>query len=182
LGDEGLYLAPLSLEQPGEQHGETKTLSLRKGETKTIDELEVTFVDFDFPVDQKAAMLEGREVRIGAELVVREYGKKPAKVIPAKVMAQGNAEDEPAVVGDKYRLTIVSMKPDRENKENSRVEIGFAPLNAGNAGETTDVLIVEASIKPFINLVWSGVIILLVGFLVTVVRRAQEARGKAQEG
>jgi cytochrome c biogenesis factor len=33
----------------------------------------------------------------------------------------------------------------------------------------------EASVKPFINLVWSGVIIVIVGFLVTIVRRAQEA-------
>jgi cytochrome c-type biogenesis protein CcmF len=38
-----------------------------------------------------------------------------------------------------------------------------------------DVLIVEASVKPLINLVWSGVIILLIGFLVTIVRRAPEA-------
>jgi cytochrome c biogenesis factor len=33
----------------------------------------------------------------------------------------------------------------------------------------------EASVKPFINLVWSGVIIVIVGFLVTIVRRGQEA-------
>jgi cytochrome c biogenesis factor len=30
-------------------------------------------------------------------------------------------------------------------------------------------------VKPFINLVWSGVIILVVGFLVTIVRRVKEA-------
>lgn len=176
------YLAPLSLEQAGEQDGTTKTLTLRKGETKSTDEFEITFVDFDFPVDQKAAMLEGREVRIGAQLLVREYGKKPVKVVPARVIAQGSAQDQPAVLSDKYRLTIVSMTPDQENKENSRVEIGYAPLDAVSTGEQTDVLIVEASIKPFINLVWSGVIILLVGFLVTVVRRAQEARANPQVG
>jgi hypothetical protein len=37
------------------------------------------------------------------------------------------------------------------------------------------VLVVEASIKPFISLVWAGVVILLVGFLVTLVRRVPEA-------
>jgi cytochrome c-type biogenesis protein CcmF len=39
-----------------------------------------------------------------------------------------------------------------------------------------DVLVVEASLKPLINLVWSGVIILLVGFLVTIIRRVPEGR------
>ncbi|HXX64373.1 MAG TPA: hypothetical protein VEO56_11320, partial [Bacteroidota bacterium] len=67
--------------------------------------------------------------------------------------------------------------PDREAKENSRVEIGVKNLQqaADNANVQGDVLVAEASVKPFINLVWSGVIIVLVGFLVTIVRRAQEA-------
>lgn len=43
---------------------------------------------------------------------------------------------------------------------------------AGTAKE--DVLVVEASIKPLINLVWAGVIVLLLGFLITIFRRAPE--------
>jgi cytochrome c-type biogenesis protein CcmF len=121
-------------------------------------------------------MLEGREVRIGAELLVQEYGKKPVKVIPAKVITQGEAHDEPATFADLYRFTIVNMQPDRENKENSRVEIGYAPVASTATEDQTDILVVEASVKPYINLVWSGVIILMVGFIVTIVRRAQEAR------
>jgi cytochrome c-type biogenesis protein CcmF len=46
----------------------------------------------------------------------------------------------------------------------------LAPLSLEN-----DVLVVEASVKPFINLVWTGVVVLLLGFLVTIFRRAPEA-------
>jgi cytochrome c-type biogenesis protein CcmF len=46
---------------------------------------------------------------------------------------------------------------------------------ASTQARAVEVLVVEASIKPYINLVWAGVIILLVGFLVTIVRRAAEA-------
>ncbi len=169
------YLAPLSLEQAEA----TKTLTLRKGETQKLGDLEITFVDFDFPVDQKAAMVEGREVKIGAELLVKEYGKKPVRLVPAKVINQGNAEDLPAVFADTYQFTIVNMQPDRENKENSHVEIGYKNVKAASSAEG-DVLVVEASVKPYINLVWSGVIILMVGFGVTIVRRAQEARVRQQ--
>ncbi len=176
------YLAPLSLEQAGSgEDAATKQLSFKKGETKKIGELEVMFVDFDFPVDQKAAMLEGREVKIGATLQVKQYGKKPVEVSPSKVMNQGQVIDKPAMFDEKHQFTIVSMKPDRENKDNSTVEIGYKELGAGSSKKAdSDVLVVEASIKPYINLVWSGVIVVLVGFIVTIVRRAQEARLKEQ--
>jgi cytochrome c-type biogenesis protein CcmF len=75
------------------------------------------------------------------------------------------------------------MHPDREAKENSTVEISYTYLaaQAQDAGKhKPDVLVVEASIKPYINLVWNGVIILIVGFIVTIVRRAREARLKLQ--
>ncbi|MBP1658579.1 MAG: ccmF, partial [Bacteroidetes bacterium] len=48
----------------------------------------------------------------------------------------------------------------------------------GTAGVSTDTLVVEASVKPLINLVWAGVIVLLVGFGVTIVRRGEEAAGR----
>lgn len=44
----------------------------------------------------------------------------------------------------------------------------------GTPGGKQDILVVEASVKPLINLVWSGVIILLVGFLMTIIRRVPE--------
>jgi cytochrome c-type biogenesis protein CcmF len=46
--------------------------------------------------------------------------------------------------------------------------------NGTTGAATQDVLVVQASLKPLINLVWSGVIILLVGFLVTIIRRVPE--------
>lgn len=171
------YLAPLSLEPAGSASGAgTQTLSFKKGETKKIGELEVTFMDFDFPVDQKAAMLEGKELKIGATLAIMQYGKKPAEIIPAKVIKQGEVTDKPATFDGKHEFTLVNMKPDKETKENSVVEISYTDLSLAQASKNTDVLIVEASVKPYINLVWSGVIVLLVGFIVTIVRRAQEAR------
>jgi cytochrome c-type biogenesis protein CcmF len=170
------YLAPLSLEPAGNQDKGMQTLSFKKGETKKVGELEVTFMDFNFPVDQKAAMLEGREVKIGATLAIKQYGKKPAEITPSKVISQGEATDIPATFEGTHQFTLMNMKPDKENKENSAVEIGYADLRVTSAAKKADVLVVEASVKPYINLVWSGVIVLLVGFIVTIVRRVQEAR------
>jgi hypothetical protein len=98
-------------------------------------------------------------------------------------MKQGEQTDEPARYLDRFEFVIVGMHPDREAKEGSSVEIGYTDLKVGapsNGMRKPDVLVVEASIKPYINLVWNGVIILIVGFIVTIVRRAQESRLKLQ--
>jgi cytochrome c-type biogenesis protein CcmF len=178
------YVAPLSLEQEGDPSKTSlKTMSLKKGETKKIGNIDITFVDFDFPVMEKAAMLEGRDVRIGARLDIKQGSKKPVTISPAKVMKQGEQKDEPARYLDEFEFVIVGMHPDREAKEGSSVEIGYVDLKMGaasNGKPKPDVLVVEASIKPYINLVWNGVIILIVGFIVTIVRRAQESRMKLQ--
>lgn len=177
------YIAPLSLEEKGKgTSGATEKVTLKKGDTRKLGDMEVTFVDFDFPVMEKAAMLENKKVRIGARLTVKEYGKKSETIIPAKIIENGEQIDEPARYKDAFEFTIFGMSPDREAKENSSVELGVLDLKQVGArgnSEQRDMLVVEASVKPYINLVWSGVIILLVGFLVTIVRRAQEARLKS---
>ncbi len=58
----------------------------------------------------------------------------------------------------------------------------LTPLSVEEArAESGETLIAEASVKPYINLVWVGTVTLIVGFLVTIVRRVRESRlGPAQ--
>jgi cytochrome c-type biogenesis protein CcmF len=172
------YLAPLSLEQPGAEGPPAERVMIKHGEKKTVGAVAITFLDFDLPDNQREAMLAGKEARIGARLNVSVGGGKPVTVTPGKLMGkEGGPEDDPATVDERYQFVITSMRPDPENKANGQVEIGVRDLKAaGAAPSEPDVLMVEASTKPAINLVWAGVIIMLVGFAVTVVRRAQEAR------
>ncbi len=184
LVSKDFYLAPLSLEQADDTSKTAlKTVTFKRGETRRLGDVDVTFVDFDFPVMEKAAMLEGRDVRIGAKLEVREGSEKPVTVVPAKIISKGEQKDETARYMDKVEFVIVGMHPDREAKENSSVDIGYSDLKAaaqsGKANQP-DVLVVEASVKPYINLVWNGVILLIIGLIITIVRRAQEARIRTQ--
>jgi cytochrome c-type biogenesis protein CcmF len=171
-----LYVAPLSLEQK-DQSGmsPSQKARIRKGESKQLGDLQVKFVDFEFPVMEKAAMLEGKEVRIGARLeIVGPEGKKQT-VTPYQLIKDGEATNLPTRYADTYDVLLLSMKPNQETPDSSSVEVGITEPAAGDAGPNRDILVVEASIKPAINLVWTGVILLLVGFIVTIYRRAQEA-------
>jgi len=176
------YLAPVALEQKeGAGNGKGEKARLRKGETKKMGELDISFVDFDFPLIERASMLASRELRVGARLRVKENGLAPVEVVPVRMTVDGEEKDSPGEYKNRYFFMIEDMKADRESPTNSYVTISMIDVeNPGDAPDTAggDVFIVEASIKPFINLVWSGVLILLLGFIITIVRRAQEAASR----
>ncbi len=172
------YVAPLSLEERGsKKSGVAERVQLIKGQTKRAGQLTITFVEFDFPVDQKAAMLEQREVTIGARLIVRSDDQNEAvEIVPRKVIGSGAQTDSVAVFRGSFEFAISSMKPNRENTNQSSVEIAITDISKrSDDNSDRDVLVVEASIKPLINLVWSGVLMVLLGFVITIVRRVQEA-------
>jgi cytochrome c biogenesis factor len=54
--------------------------------------------------------------------------------------------------------------------------LGLEESGAATAGPSREMLVAEASIKPLINLVWAGLIVLLVGVAVTIVRRAGDVK------
>ena len=80
--------------------------------------------------------------------------------------------------GSEIEFTIVKMQPNKEDPSQSKVEIGVNDPSIISKQPKVETLVVEASIKPYINLVWMGTITLIVGFVLTIVRRVQEAREK----
>ena len=176
------YLAPLSLEQPGaERDGGIEKASFRTGETKKVGDLTITFLGFKLPDMHQATMMEGKDIRIAARFSVARDGAAAKAVEPAKLLSNGQATDVTARFENRFEFTITALSPDREARENSSVEVGIHDmLKTSSVPAAPDILVAEASIKPFINLVWAGLIIVLVGFLVTIVRRAQEAALKQQ--
>jgi cytochrome c-type biogenesis protein CcmF len=171
------YLAPLSLEQPGQDSvAGMERATFHVGETRTLAELTVTFLGFRLPEMHQAEMMEGKEIRIGARFSVARNGGSALVVEPARLLKGGEAREAPAMFENRYQFLITAMSPDREARQNSTVEIGVLDQLTAAAGTgAPDILVAEASIKPYINLVWAGLIILLAGFVVTVFRRAQEA-------
>lgn len=174
------YIEPMSLET-GEGHA-AHTLSLLKGETRELDGIRVTFVDYDFSDMDKEKMVVGGGFSIGAILEVSAEGKTER----IKPLMKGGSGAQPEFIPAKPSFVNVEMKiaklqPNREDPSKSRVELSYRDLNASSVPKT-ETLIVEASVKPLINLVWAGTITLLVGFIITIIRRVQEAKLKIPDG
>ena len=174
------YVSPVSVEQPSK--GEEQSLTLQKGGVAAVGNLKITFVDFDFNNFEKGAMLEGRNFVINVKLEVAEDGRKKPLTVQMRNDGAGN-EFVPATYlagdGSSYEFNLVRMMPDRDDRSRSKVEITVAlPVDAltKQKGET---LVIEASVKPMINLVCIGTVALVVGFCLTILRRGSEARLKS---
>jgi cytochrome c-type biogenesis protein CcmF len=177
------YVSPMSLEEPSS--GKEQKVELQKGAQTSVGALDVTFVDFDFSNMERGAMVEGKEFAIGVDLEVREGKKKSPLKLLMKNTPKG-PEFPPVLFSSsdqrQYEFTLVRLLPDREDKSKSRVEFTVKLPDDGSTPKKGETLVVEASIKPFINLVWMGTVTLVVGFLLTILRRVEEARLKNQHG
>jgi hypothetical protein len=123
-------------------------------------------------------MMEGKEFFIDAKLMVSDgyakkrldlkmkTGPKGAEYVPAGFVASD---------GKNYEFVISQMMPSQDDPTKSSVDIVINLPTDGTTPQRQETLVIEASIKPMINLVWAGIVTLVIGFLLTIFRRVEEA-------
>lgn len=179
------YLAPLGLDTKEVDGVAGSTHTLNRGTAMTFEDYSVTFVGFD--MDSERHVMGSDEMVIGVMLDVVHNGETE-RVTPQVVSGSGSEgmDSRPAMTSDsQLQFNVLSIRPDQENPNRSSVNVeiikGGTSLTSSGPSGTQDVLIVEASIQPFINLVWLGTIITIIGLIITIVRRSIEARPAEQE-
>ncbi|MBM4170064.1 MAG: hypothetical protein FJ215_13050 [Ignavibacteria bacterium] len=175
-----LYVAPLSLEES--EDGRERRFELSKGTDVAEAGLRIAFEDFDLSNMDKTSAAEGGAFQLGVRLSVDEpTGQHKKKLTLLMINSRAGEPRFPIVPYTSsqqrlYEFRLVRIAPDQENPTNSRVEIAMTiPAEIPGEGKA-ETLVVEASVKPLINLVWLGTVTLLVGFVVTITRRVREAR------
>lgn len=164
-----LYISPLGYNE-SEGQG-SKSLVIRKGESSTLMGSKITFVKFNMPSNTREAMMSGKPFKIGAELVVEKDGKS-FSVEPYLENTGASSQYVSAKIPE-IDMEINLTKIDASGAVSLQVEGENTGKKAG-----TETLTVEASIKPFINLVWAGVLITTFGFFVSLLRRSKESLQK----
>jgi cytochrome c-type biogenesis protein CcmF len=167
-----LYVSPVSVQEEEGGHAHARSYTLGKGQPAPIGDATVTFVKFDMGAHGAGAM-GSAGMRIGSQLeVVR--GSEKETLIPVMVYVPNAAPDhEPAVstlLGGTVRLTAMNAGMEAGGSAVTiDIDDGHA---AGPAGES---LIVEASVKPFVGLLWMGCLLMLGGFGVSIAHRSKDA-------
>ena len=150
------------------QNGE---LRLSRGESTTIgnDAFVFRFVDYDRDVDPQF-ITDSTQVAVAAILEVTNLETNETRTLRPiwSIMESGSQEYVQNRVTD-WDLTVTFTGIDIEQQE-------VALFIEGVQVMPEDWVVVQAYEKPFINLLWFGIILFSGGFVVALVRRAQDVR------
>ncbi len=165
------YVSPVSYSEGSNTHNHGTQVNLKKGDVYEFEGSKITFEKFNFPQDAMNQMMGGGEFAIGAVMQV-DYDGKNYIVEPKMVSVDGNRTFVPAELKEANLLINLSNLDAA-----GHVSLLLSKLNedSGAVAESKEVLSIEASIKPFINLVWLGVIVMFAGFIMSTLRRTKES-------
>ncbi|MEJ5262099.1 MAG: cytochrome c-type biogenesis CcmF C-terminal domain-containing protein [Ignavibacterium sp.] len=165
-----IYIAPLGYDEGGSQ-SQTSSLSIAKGSTVDYNGVKISFTKFNMSPDVMKAMQEGKDFQIGAVITIEGNGKKEEVELLRK---QNGGEVEFTA----YESKDLNLKLQLTNLSATGIELIPSTLDAqpeNKPQEKKEVLTVNASIKPFVNLVWIGVLVMVLGFFVAVSRRLKDS-------
>ncbi len=168
------YISPLSYTE-GKDRGNSSgaDYSLEKGNSVNFNGRKITFIKFNFSEDAMSAMMSGEEFSIGALLNI-DYQDKSEQVELIMKNVQGTRSYLP-VEAPETGLSLKMTTMDASGKVGFSVSEPGAEESVQQTEIARDVIAIEASVKPFINLVWGGVIFMTLGFFISVIRRSRES-------
>ncbi|MBK7378727.1 MAG: cytochrome c biogenesis protein CcsA [Ignavibacteriales bacterium] len=165
-----IYISPLGYDEGKGENSEGQSLSLELGSQSNFDDATILYQSFIKP--DMSAMTTGGSIKMGAVITVQKDGKT---YTDSTVMqgTTGNFDFIAAQFND-ANLKVQVQKIDPTTKQ-----AVFIVSNIVNKTQVTtqpkEVLTVTASIKPFISFVWIGVLVMFIGFFVSVARRLKES-------
>jgi cytochrome c biogenesis factor len=145
---------------------------LKKGESHVYNNVKITFDEFNFPPEVREAMMAGKDFEIGVDLSAESNGKK--ENFKVALISKGGVRNMTSadLKESNVKVTLLNLQA------TGTVDLALSDLN--NSGQnvpkkTKEVLTITASVKPFINFVWTGVLIMVLGFGFSVARRLRES-------
>ncbi len=166
-----LYVAPLGYSDGSESDSSNGSqVTLEKGKSIEQNNAKITFTEFDITDKARDAMMAGTDFEMGAKLKI-EYAGKVNDYEAVMKSVNGSREMVPVEIkGANLRITLQSMDA------GGKVVLNVQDLSKTNEApkQTEEILSVEVSIKPFISLVWIGVLLTTFGVAVSSVRRFKE--------
>lgn len=168
-----LYIAPLGYDDGSNQKTNGTLVTLNLNEQTEINGFKIKYVEFIKP--DMAAMTSGSDFQMGAKLMIANN----AQVYNEEVLMKkegNNVNFVPVEIEDvNLKIELKQINP-----MDKKAELIVSKLVDDNPTQTqpAEILSVTASIKPFVSLVWIGVLVMVIGFFVSTSRRLKETLSK----
>jgi cytochrome c-type biogenesis protein CcmF len=163
-----LYISPQGYDEGTGKSAEGNTLDLKLNEYTIYKNLRINYTEFVKPPDM-AAMQSGGDFSMGAKIVLNVNGKSIEDRLLMKKEAGTISFPEVFVREAGVRMKLLSINPTTKI-----ASISIASIESQSTTTPNEVLSITASIKPFVNLVWLGVVVMVLGFFLASLRRAKE--------
>ena len=174
LFSKDVYLAPLGYDE-GKNTGtepHTEVMKFQKGVTTEYQGFKITFDKFNMSPETMQLMQEEKDFQIGAVLTLEANGKKEVFELLRKSVSGEAVFTDYISENSGLKLQLASLTAEL-------IEVSISPLNDTHDHSMDkpkeEVLTVTAAIKPYISLVWIGVVVMVLGFFVAVARRLKES-------
>lgn len=167
------YVSPSGYEDGSQSGGShSDVINLSEGQIGDFHGAKILYKEFIKPDMQ--AMMAGGDFKMGAKLVVEKDGKS----LEVESYMQSSAGQINYVEADlkDVGLQLVIGKIDPMSRQAEFTVTDLAEGSSHSDKPAKEVLSVTASIKPFVNLVWIGVIGMFIGFVLSTLRRLKESR------
>lgn len=146
-----------------DRYGEADTLKLQLGDSIFSSNAVIIIEGFNRTINKDSLQLKEEDIVLGLTISARNLQNEKYFATPAMVI-RGNRvfglEDEIEAFGIKFNF--IGIDPDSE-----KLTILLSEKNA-NAG---DFVIMQAIVFPFINVLWIGCIVMVLGSLIAVFQR-----------
>ena len=166
-----VYIEPQAIMAPDPEGWQYRQLT--KGASIEAGPYRILFLDFEMNNSRGA-----QAFTIGGVFEISKNGGPPQQVTVTRTQGPDEVTNVPATVTDgDLELAIEGMTPNREDLAMSVLDIRFRnPKVKPDPSTLRETLVVEASVKPFISIVWLGIILMVVGFGIARFRRAGDAK------
>jgi len=160
-----LYISPEEIRAAAAN--QSNALILAKGESRSIGGLHVTFNRFDV-----GSHMDGGMMQIGADLTVETADGRKQSLVPKFIASGENPGYIPAVIeGDNRRIYLLKISADQ-----GLIMIGLTDKESAAEFEEKLLIVLDVGIKPLINLVWLGLILIVGGAGWSTAKRIKECK------
>ncbi len=156
------YVSPIQIIPAEKSWSNITEIELKKGQPVAHGDYLLHFTGYDMDGHQ----MQAGDVHLAAIIEVRDKdGKLLDTIKPAMIMQGREKKNIPAELPDKsHQVMIKSI-----NVESGSIKLALA----GKEGQDSryagkELLAVEVSVKPLINVLWLGTILLVIGFLLAL--------------
>jgi cytochrome c biogenesis factor len=174
-----LYVSPQAYDRGRPARIEGTVVALKKGESKTVEGVKLTFLDFS--ADRSQVSSDRPRVTVTGNFLVTTAKASEEKTARLVMLFGGGAEESSTESPDtplpgKGRLRLRRVSP---NEATCEIELlGLAP-GSDLKPATVETLSVDLTTKPLISLVWGGFYVMMAGGLTALLRRARDSRQAA---